>query len=375
MTRIKGLYCTTNRKPGKPARHYVYAWRGGPLILTKVGGAKPALGPEAMALYHKAVADHQAVRPDTLAGLIRDYRQSPEWIGLAASTRRNWSIIVDRIEAKWGKSSLEVWNDPRMVTKVMGWRNESANQPRKADNQITVLRHLLTWARLNGRVLINVAVGIPQLYRGGNRAEIVWTADEIDAIAEKVDDKGRKAAPQIMDAIKLATLTGMRLADLASLTWEHVGLSAIVFIAAKSSKGKRRTVTLPLIRDLKTLLADLRTRERKAGVETVLVNSFGEPWTSGGLGNSITRAVKGFLHTDGRQKHLHDMRGTYATRLILAGLTDKEAAETLGWSPERVGNIRKVYVDQHRVIVAIADRIDAMECQPTVNQRGGPNAK
>ncbi len=375
MTPIKGLYTTTNRKPGKPARHYVYAWRGGPLIMTKVGGAKPVMGLAEVELYHKAIAAKKAVRPETFASLIADYRQSVEWKKLADSTRRNWTIIIDRIEAKWGKASIAVWNDPLMITKVMKWRNESADQPRKADNQITVLRHMLNWARLNGKVLINVAVGIPQLYDGGNRAEIVWTTDEIEALAEKVDAKGEKTALQIMDGIRLATLTGMRLADLAALKWENVGPRSIVFVAEKKSKRKRRTVTVPLIRDLKTLLAELRTRERRDGVDTVLVNSFGRPWTSGGLGNSVTRTVKGVLHSDGRQKHLHDMRGTYATRLILAGLTDREAADVLGWSPERVGNIRKVYVDQHRVIVAIADRIDAMDCQPTVNQRGGKNDK
>lgn len=366
MTRIKGLYTTCNRKPGKPARWYVYAWRGGPLIMSKVGGAKPVLGPTEIDAYHKALAEHQAVRADTMAGLIRDYRQSPEWARLASSTRRNWTIIIDRIEAKWGGSTLAVWNDPRMVTKVMGWRNEAAAQPRKADNQITVLRHLLNWARLNGRVLINVAVGIPQLYDGGNRAVIVWTDDELDSIA---------AEPHIMEAIRLATLTGMRLADLAALKWGSVGHNRIVFVAEKASKRRRRSVTVPMIRDLRALIERLRQDRPTGPDDPVLVNSFGRAWTSGGLGNSITRAVKGIVHSDGRQKHLHDMRGTYATRLILAGLTDKDAAETLGWSPERVGNIRRVYVDQERVIVAIAERIDAMNCQPIVNQRGGGNDK
>lgn len=354
MTGIKGIYTTFNRKPGKPIRWYVYAWRGGPLILKQEGGKRPNLGPKDVERYHKAIAEHMAAKPDTLAGLIRDYRQSIEWNALAESTRRNWTIIVDRIEEKWGKTSVAVWNDPRMVMKVVQWRDESAAQPRKADNQITVLRHLLKWARLRGRVLINVAEGIPQLYHGGNRAEIVWTPEEIDKLAETV--------PQhIMDGIRLATLTGMRLADLSALTWDHVGPKSIVFVAQKASKRKRRTVVVPLIRDLKTLLEELQGRPRKAGVNHVLVNSFGVPWTSGGLGNSITREVKGIVHTDGRQKHLHDMRGTYATRLILAGLTDKDAAEILGWSPDRVGNIRKVYVDQERVIVAIAERIDAMD--------------
>jgi hypothetical protein len=32
-----------------------------------------------------------------------------------------------------------------------------------------------------------------------------------------------------------------------------------------------------------------------------------------------------------RKKHLHDVRGTFATRVILAGLADAEVAEVMGW--------------------------------------------
>lgn len=119
MTRIKGLYVTNKKKSGKPVVWYVYAWRGGPCILKKVGGKRPDLGPDELDLYNKAIADAKAVKPDMLAGLIRDYLVSPEWAKLAVTTRRNWIIIVRRIEDKWGSTPLAFWNDPRMVTKVV----------------------------------------------------------------------------------------------------------------------------------------------------------------------------------------------------------------------------------------------------------------
>jgi hypothetical protein len=40
-----------------------------------------------------------------------------------------------------------------------------------------------------------------------------------------------------------------------------------------------------------------------------------------------------------------------------AGLTDEEIADIMGWSPQQVAAIRRVYVDQARVIVAIGPRI------------------
>jgi hypothetical protein len=58
-----------------------------------------------------------------------------------------------------------------------------------------------------------------------------------------------------------------------------------------------------------------------------------------------------------KRKHLHDVRGTFATRLILAGLNDAEVAEIMGWSVEKVSGIRRTCVDQSRTIVAIGERI------------------
>jgi hypothetical protein len=41
-----------------------------------------------------------------------------------------------------------------------------AATPRAADIGVTVLSRLLEWGRLRARVRVNVAAGIPQLYRG-----------------------------------------------------------------------------------------------------------------------------------------------------------------------------------------------------------------
>lgn len=58
-----------------------------------------------------------------------------------------------------------------------------------------------------------------------------------------------------------------------------------------------------------------------------------------------------------KAKHLHDVGGTFCTKLILANVTDKEAADVMGWSANQVAGIRRVYVDRSSVIVAIDQRI------------------
>jgi hypothetical protein len=90
----------------------------------------------------------------------------------------------------------------------------------------------------------------------------------------------------------------------------------------------------------------------------VLVNSQGDAWSGGGFGGSFNRVrdLAG-VHTDGRKKHLHDVRGTFAIKLFSKGIPDADIANIMAWSPDKVAGIRRVYVDQSAVIVAIADRV------------------
>ena len=109
----------------------------------------------------------------------------------------------------------------------------------------------------------------------------------------------------------------------------------------------------------------VKDRPRKAGVATVLTNSFGEPWNADGFGGSFNRVrdAAEISHVDedsGKRirKHLHDVRGTFCTRLIIeAGLNDVEAAGVMGWSPDKVAIIRRMYVDQSLVVIALGERL------------------
>ncbi|CAN5203542.1 site-specific integrase [soil metagenome] len=370
-----------SRRVGRPITWYVYAFKGGPLIFKHEGPKKPKLKLEHHAAIAAATASRNAPDPRTLRSGIREWRScdpnrksSPEWAALSPGTQKVWGLQLDVIDERWGDKPLTVWNDPRMVAKVVKWRDERAATPRTADMGVTVLKALLKYLRLRGRVTINVADGIPQLYRGGDRAEIIWTDDDISRFTKAAIEEDR---PHIVDGLRLAAATGLRRADLVSLTWDHLGEIAIVKTALKKSRGKRRRATVPMTEELERLIAELRMRPRAEGVEHVLVNSFGRPWSGDGFGGSFNRIrdLANIVHVDHdaeppvRKKHLHDVRGTFCTRLMTeCDLTDREIADIMAWSPERIGNIRKVYVDPAQVIVAIGAR---MKAKQVAKQSGG----
>jgi len=366
---IKGLHYVRSKRANGFTRWYVYAWRGGPLIGKFDCKNKPSFLPREVRNVLKALEKKRGVDPTTLLSLIREWRScdpnrpsSPEWAALAPSTRRTWGSALDVVEKKWGNVPLDVFNDPRMVGKVVAWRDSRAETPRAADIGVTVLRALLEFGRLRGRVTINVASNIPTLYRNGQRAEIVWTDEDMDRFAAVARERGRI---HVLDGLRLAALTGLRREDLVTLTWAEVGEHAIEKVALKRSKGKRRRATVPRIPALNALLEELRTRYRKDGVETVLVNSFGEPWSGDGFGGSFNRirdeAEIVFIDADTGErkgKHLHDVRGTFCTKLLTeTDLSEREVADIMGWSPDKVASIRRVYVDQSSVVRAIGARI------------------
>lgn len=345
---------------------YVYAWRGGPRIATFNGSTRPRLTRE----LEEQVKDARAkalAGDETIAGLVGDWRRSPEWEAFADTTKRAWTTWTVRIEAKWGKIPLEVWNDPRMVGKVIAWRDCYRETPRSADEAVKVLSRLLEWGRLRARVRLNVAAGIPQLYKGADRSTIIWTPEDYDRFAWSA---AKLEMTQALDIRDLGGLTGFRRADLAGLTRPEAAFDhAIMRTALKKSRGRRRRAVVPKLAETHELLDRLALRLRKDDVDTVLVNSFGRAWTPQSLGDCFHRVrdhakiadpANPELGLPERPKHLHDLRGTFVTHLCRAGLTDRQIADIVAWSEASVAEIRRTYVDDAAIVVAIGERLSAV---------------
>lgn len=332
------------------------------------GPKRPKLTSSDWVRIADAEANYVAPRTNEVGGALTAFRASSYWKELADSTRRTWGRHLDLIEAKWGDVPLAIFDDPRMKAKIVAWRNTMSDKPRTADISVGVLSQFLNWANLEGLLILNPAQGVPSIYRAENRAPIVWLPHDLEAIKSE-------AQQPLRDAIDLAVLTGLRRADLVSLRWDEIGDVAIHRTAAKRSRRKRYRVTIPRLPELNALLETLQQRPRKEGTETVLVNSFGKPGSGDGLNSSFHDARRkanggqGIWHVERdpvsgeetrTQKRLHDMRGTFATRIMAhpsAKLTNREVADIMGWSPEQVDQIRKRYVDDSAIVVSITRRL------------------
>lgn len=351
----EGPHIVAVRKAGKPVRWYVYAWRGGPRIAASVGGTRPKL----TAAMISAIAQAQQEKgkrtdAETISGLVADYRASPEWKRLAKTTKATWDMWLGRIETKFGKARLAVFDDRRIRGDILEWRDQWADKPRSADMAMQVMSRLLSWGEDRGRLNKNHATGINQLYEA-DRSDIIWAAEDFACF-------NACASVEVQEGVELAACTGLRRGDLVQVPWKAVGEHAIVWQTGKS-RGRTRIV-IPLLPETRALLDRIKARhaaemeqrkpeKRKPLPETILANSFWQPWTGSGFGSRFNDAKQ----LSGLKLHLHDVRGTFATRCMIAGLTDQEIADILGWNTTDVAAIRVKYVDQARVVVAIGKRI------------------
>lgn len=60
-------------------------------------------------------------------------------------------------------------------------------------------------------------------------------------------------------------------------------------------------------------------------------------------------------------EHVNDLRGTAITRFVLAGWSDEQVADVVGWELTRVRNIRKHYVDASRVALGLVSQLENAE--------------
>jgi len=351
-----GIHIVRKIKTGKPVRWYVYAWRGGPQIARFEGTSRPKVTPELMTAASDAWKKRRNAPSDTISGLITEYLGSPEWKRLSDTTKSTWRMWLDRIEAKFGKAALAAFEHREMRSDILAWRDKWQDQPRSADMAVQVLSRLLGWGMDRTRLDINLCAGISQLYEH-NRSDIIWDNPHFSAF-------NPCASIEVQEAVALAGCTGLRRGDLVKLPWSAVGDHAIIWKTGKS-RGKA-VVVIPLLPETRTLLNAIRARHaaemagkrpnrRKPLPETILSNSRWQAWTPKGLGSRFNDAKQ----ESGIDVNFHDLRGTFATRCMLAGLTDQEIADILGWTTKEVSVIRVKYVDQARVVVAIGERIAA----------------
>lgn len=334
---LPGAYRRPLKKGG---RYYIYWYESRERGAEQLGRFSGATLAEAEAAERAGAAEIAAryaelskprAHPGFMLSLIRDF-ETHEFPKLAASTRKVWRGHLAQIEIVFGETSLRAMQRKGARQLIKRWHEGMGAQPRTANYRLTVLARLLNWGVDEERLSRNPAAGIRRLDEGPGRAAITWTPDELA-------DFLKHCPPHVARAVRLAALTGMRMADVIGLEWSQIEDDVIRRPTSKSRRKQRASIALyPALR---ALLDECGERTGH-----VIKNSRGEGWKSAdSFDSSMRPAIDAFRAAGGADKHFHDLRGTACTFMYLGGLSARQIALALAWGEREVENRINDYVD------------------------------
>ena len=161
------------------------------------------------------------------------------------------------------------------------------------------------------------------------------------------------ASPELRRFIIIAIKTGMRLSEILSLKWTDTDSNANEILVRKSKSGGMRFI--PLHPDVVDVLGSLP----KHG-QYVFSSARGERFCrSGWVRTQFERVVE---KIGMRDFHIHDLRHTFASELVMKGVDIKTVSELLGHSSTRMTERYSHLSPQHK---SLAVNLLATEAKPT----------
>ena len=237
------------------------------------------------------------------------------YLDYARTNKRSWKRdgqLVANLSRVFGPKPLGEIR-PLDVEQYKMMRSEKA-KPATVNREVALLKHMYNLAIQWDYALESPTRGV-KLLREDNLIERILTEEEEERLLAA-------AHPNLQPVIVTALNTGMRLGELLSLTWADVDLSRRLITVRHTKNGRVRR--LP-IND--GLLEALEALQRKSS-KTEYV--FSSP-RNGNRRSSVRTAFEAAIRRAGISKlRFHDLRHTFATRLVAEGVDIVTVKELLG---------------------------------------------
>ena len=234
----------------------------------------------------------------TIAGALRRFQ-------------REWG---DRPLAGITSAMIESWQYARLQQRTrVGQRLMSKSG---VNRELAMLSAFFGWAWRNDLVPANPCERV-KLFPVRNRRLVALTDDQSAALLAACTGRRRHLYPIVLMAIN----TGMRRGELLRLRWADVNLEAGTVWALETKNGEARDVPL-----LPSLAAYLRRARGAAPAEALVFrHADGTPFRSVASSWRAACSDAGIPHA-----HLHDLRHTFASRLLQTGADVAVLQEIMG---------------------------------------------
>lgn len=325
-------------------KEYHYTSRGGNLFWDSTSEVKKN-SPEYLQAYHENQIKKSI---DKFRDIILAFYVSPDFKNLSPRYQRDILGSVNHrdngIDHNFGNVPLGAFNDVRARAQVKRW-TDSINSDKVATDRMRHLQKIIKWAFEQGYIKQYHFTDMKARYRGGNRAEIYWLPEEIDAF--------ESLAPKHVSRILIAACeTGLRPSDLYRLSRFQIQKTSAGARIKLQSQKRKRLVSIPVTPRMQKLI-DETPKEQSI----FLVGQKGNPYQNANyLGDAVSSArdrivseytSSGLPLPFRPDLRLYDARGAAATRLLKAGANMTQIATFMGWSLKKASETLEHYAAMH----------------------------
>jgi integrase len=339
---IKGVFATYKTLRDGSRRTYWYHRSTGKRLSGSPGR------PEFIADYAAAEKLMRDRHAGTVNSLIRSYTSSVEFEQkLAPSTQAEYKRMLTKAEPEFGNMPIAALEDSRVKRDFLDWREKIARASgrREADNRLSAISAMLTWAADRGNITTNHLKGFKRLYHV-DRSEIIWLPEHIAAFM-------KVASIEMQRALILGLHTGQREGDILRMPWSAYDGAGISIRQGKSRRCRKPgpLIQIPCTSALRRMLDGIDRVSpliltTKTG-QSFKARYFGRLWEE-----ATTKAGLRSVTLPGTDEpvelHFHDLRGTAVTLLLEAGCTPQQIATITGHSLKTVHRILERYLARTR---------------------------
>ena len=251
--------------------------------------------------------------PYTCADLLDRYER--EHIPKKAS-HRALKGYLKHLRPFFGRNRL-VEMTPKEIVRYKAKRYHDGVKPATINRELALMKHAFNLAIKEWEWAKHNPVSRVTFEREDNQRDRWLTQEE--------ETRLLKACPLwLREVVVFALHTGMRMGEILSLTWDMVDLFRRTVTILRSKNGDRRT--LPLNDRVFALLKE-KVKGQAAPSELLFPNQKGTQRD----GHDLRRAFRKALTSAKIQDfHFHDLRHTFATRLVQAGIDLYKVQRLLG---------------------------------------------
>ncbi len=239
---------------------------------------------------------------------------------------------------------LEKEFETKTIQEITAWqiekwkaRKKETVKPASVNREIATLKHLFTKAVEWGKVKENPAKKV-KLLKGEVKRVRYLMPDEVQKLISNCADHLEPIAT-------VAVHTGMRKGELLGLKWDQVNFEQGIITLLDTKNGERRDI--PMNETVKALLMGL---ERK-GPHVFLNDGFPLKYIDKSFATAIKKSgIKDF--------RFHDLRHTFASNLVMAGVELNDVRELLGHKDMKM-TLRYAHLSpKHKTrVINILDRV------------------